>query len=426
MLLRINKTPICKAFLGLYIFSLAFFDKSVFFGYDAPHLYIGLTILIIVPSLSRDNNIVLPRAVFYWQFFLIAILLSSLFAISQEKTLYSAIRFMSTIIISLSIYNLVRLYHDGVADSLNYYLVLSIFLSILGIVQFVEFNIFHNFRLYFPPTNLTYMASGDAGAVAGNNIAIFRATATFAEPSWLGYFLVPALVLSITRFFQSKHFKNLASVSIVFVGLLSTLSFGALSLALVAIVILTFSKLIWPLMKRLLKLRLYLPYFRVLLRIGVVILAFLFIILYYVPEVKEYVTARLQTLFLGNDPSFTMRVGTVSQALGLFEASPFVGIGAGNYRFASARLLGTTADVSINSGFFLILAEMGVIGIAGFCLILWKSFRTNLGNRFPSGELISWILLSHFLLLMSYNWWYHPLLWTHLTVALAVQKKSTY
>ena len=171
---------IYKLLLGLYVFSLAFFDKAIFFGYDSPYLYVGAISILAVVVLRRRIGIVLPNAVIFWLLFFIALLLSSFFAISYEKILSNAVRLVSIIVISVGIYNLLRSYRYGIKDTLNFYLSLSFLLSIFGMLQFIEFNFFHTFNLYFPPTNLQFAASGGPGAIAGP-LAIFRATGTFAE-----------------------------------------------------------------------------------------------------------------------------------------------------------------------------------------------------------------------------------------------------
>jgi len=419
-LLGQSEIRIFKFLLGLHIFSLAFFDQAIFFGYDAPYIYTGLIIFVAVIVLRRNAGIVLPKAVFFWSLFLVAILLSSFVASSQEKILSNAIRFVSVMVISLGVYNLLKLYQHSVMDALKFYVVLSVLLSIFGVLQFIEFNCFHTFRLYLPATNLTFIASGGPGAVTGNGVVIFRATGTFAEPSWLGYYLVPALLLTIIRYLQTGRLTNLILTLVVFVGLLSTFSFTALILSAIAIIILISTKLLWPLLYLKLPRRRFL--FACLL--GATVLSIGFLGWNYVPKANEYLTTRWQTLTQALDPSAAMRISTVKQALALFGRSPLLGIGAGNYPFAASLFLGAPTDVSIDSGFLLILVETGLIGLVAFGLILWQSFRASLKNDSTLREQLFWLLLSHVLLLVPYNWWYHPLLWFHLTVALVVQKEA--
>jgi hypothetical protein len=406
-----------KLLLGLYVFSLAFFDKAIFFGYDSPCVYVGM-ICVLAVVFSKKTGIVLPNAVIFWLLFLFAILLSSYLAISYDKILSSTARLISIIIISVGIYNILRSYRYSIKDTLNFYLALSILLSIVGMLQFIEFNIFHTFNLYFPPTNLQFVASGGPGALTGP-LAIFRATGTFAEPSWLAYYLIPALILSITRYMQTSIITNLTSALIILGGLISTLSVAGLILFVFIILILFFIKILFVL----LHMRLFPSHFIRLACFGIIMILIVNITGFLMPISESYINNRIDEITYGLDPSSNVRISTANQAVLLFELSPILGIGAGNYPFAASLFLGDPADVSINSGFLLILAETGIIGFVAFGLVLWRSFRPILRISSPLGEQLIWLLLCDSLLLISYNWWYHPLLWLHLTIPLAINNE---
>ena len=89
-------------------------------------------------------------------------------------------------------------------------------------------------------------------------------------------------------------------------------------------------------------------------------------------------------------------------------------------------LLGGSIDISINSGYLLILAELGLIGILAFIMILIYDYiiTLNIRHDLELRDQLIWLLLSHVLLLISYNWWYHFLLWFHLVIPIAAQKNS--
>lgn len=413
-----TETRIYKFLLCLYVFSLTFFDKAIFFGYDSPYLYVGSIIFLAAIVFRKDVGIVLPKAVFFWLLFLATILLYSFSAISQEKILSNAARLALTIVISLSIYNLLRSYQYSITDTLKFYVTFSVLLSIFAVFQFVEFNFFRTFRLYLPPTNLTFTESGGPGAVAGG-VVIFRATGTFAEPSWLAYYLIPAFMLAIVRYLETARLTNLILTLVIFVGMLSTLSVTALILSTIATTILIFTKFLWPL----LRLKLLPRRFLSTCLLGITVLSVIFLGWNYGLEANEYLTNRLETLVQELDPSAAIRYSTIKEALALFKLSPLLGIGAGNYPFAASRFLGVPADISIDSGFFLILAEMGLIGLVTFSLVLWQSFRPILKINSSLKERLFWLLLSQVLLLISYNWWYHPLLWLHLTLPLVLRNR---
>lgn len=409
---------IYKLLLGLYVFSLAFFDKAIFFGYDSPYLYVGAISILAVVVLRRRIGIVLPNAVIFWLLFFIALLLSSFFAISYEKILSNAVRLVSIMVISVGIYNLLRSYKYGIKDTLNFYLALSFLLSIFGMLQFIEFNYFHTFNLYLPPTNLQFAASGGPGAIAGP-LAIFRATGTFAEPSWLAFYLAPALILSITRYMQTSRITNLILILTILGGLISTLSLAGLILTSFIILNIFFIKFLFLL----LHLKLFPSHFIRFACLGIIILLILPLVGNFIPNADNYLKTRVDEVTHGLDPSSEIRISTANHAVLLFERSPLLGIGAGNYPFAASLFLGEPADVSINSGFLLILAEMGIIGFVTFGLVLWKSFRPILRISSPLSEQLLWLVLCDSLLLISYNWWYHPLLWLHLTIPLAINNE---
>lgn len=60
---------------------------------------------------------------------------------------------------SISFYNLLIRYDDGISDALNCNIILIILLSLLRILQVIEFNFLHSFNLFFPLPNLTIIRS---------------------------------------------------------------------------------------------------------------------------------------------------------------------------------------------------------------------------------------------------------------------------
>lgn len=114
----------------------------------------------------------------------------------------------------------------------------------------------------------------------------------------------------------------------------------------------------------------------------------------------------------GTDVSASMRKDTATQALELFKSFLLLGVGIGNYQYASSILLGGSVDIFINSGYILILAELGLIGILAFIMILIYDYiiTLNIRHDLELRDQLIWLLLSHVLLLISYNWWYHFLL----------------
>jgi len=410
---------ISKLLLGLYIFSLAFFDKAILFGYDSLTLYVAVLIFLFI--LKKSLNILIPRAIFVWLIFLVVLLLSSIAAFSLAKIMTSALRYIAVLICSISLYNLLIYYDDGISDALNYYIILAISLSLLGILQVIEFNFLHSFNLYFPPTNLTFIRSGGPGAVTKSGIVIFRATGTFAEPSWLAYFLFPALTLMIIRFLQHSNMYNLLSAIIIFIGLLCSFSFNSIVILSIMFLLLLFIKLLCPLY--FLKMPDKQTILSLLFGIVIVLIVVAFIASCF-PVARIYLTSRLQEVVSGTDVSASMRKDTAKQALELFKSFPILGVGIGNYQYVSSILLGGPADISINSGYLLILSELGLIGILVFIMILIYEYiiTLNIRHNLELRDQLIWLLMSHVLLLISYNWWHHFLLWFHLVIPLAAKK----
>lgn len=406
---------ICRFLLGLYVLSLAFFDKAVFSSHDSPYLYVGIICLFAVLIFRKNGVILFPKAAFFWLFFLIALLLSSFSAISYEKILSNSMLFLLIIAISIIIYNLLRLYRQSLIDALDFYLLLSFLLSILAILQFIEFNFLHTFNLYLPPTNQQFILSGGPGAVVGG-LEIFRATGTFAEPSWLAFYLVPALILALNRYLYDGNSKSIILALFIFLGLLCTLSFIGFIFSGVSILLLFFKKILYPIFCFKFSI---LPALR-LAFLGIIMILVLQLVVNYAPVADNYIKSRLDNIALGQDSSSEIRMNTVNQAFNLFKHNPLFGIGAGNYQFAAESFLWEPAeDVSINSGFLLILAEMGILGFLAYGLILWQSLRPTLEIISPFRDQLFWLLITDVLLMIGYNWWFHPLLWFHLTIPLA-------
>lgn len=126
------------------------------------------------------------------------------------------------------------------------------------------------------------------------------------------------------------------------------------------------------------------------------------------PVARIYLTSRLQEVVSGTDVSASMRKDTATQALELFKSFPLLGVGIGNYQYASSILLGGSVDISINLEYLLFLAELGLIGILAFIMILIYDYiiTLNIWHDLELRDQLIWLLLSHVLLLILYNWWY--------------------
>ena len=407
------KQKVSKYLIGIYIFSLAFYQKEVFLGYDSPWVYAGLFCLLFSIIFKSDENIYIPKVFFYWFFFMFLIVLSSITSFYPEKVLFTLIRYGVVITISFGLYQLLTIYSEGVKDFLRFQIWLSIILSILAIAQIIEFNLKHSHFLYFPPTNLTYILSGTSGAVV-RGLNIYRATGTFAEPSHFAYYLLPVLVLTIVKYFQSKQKKDLLVFLIIAMGWLSTISFSNLLIGIVIIPIFLTNKFIYE--KH--KLKMIQLFFGIILFFVIVII----FIKNYFPQYFDYILNRSSLIFSKNDPSLIQRLYTIQDAILLFKKNIIFGIGAGNYNITSRLILGKVADVSIDSGFILILVELGLLGFIIFGFIFYISIRSTLKNKSALGEQLYWLLLTQLFILLFSNYWCSPFLWANLAAAFVVNK----
>jgi O-antigen ligase len=391
----------------VYVFSLAFFDKAGFFGYDSPWMWVGLACFAWVLTSRGPGAFRVPRAFFLWHLFMIVLLAPAVFSASPEQVLLDVVRFGFLILVCLGLYQVMRRDARGVRRVLDCQLWLGMGLSALGIVQLLEYNLLHSMHLYLPATNLTYIASGGAGAVTGGTV-LFRATGTFAEPSWLGYFLIPSLVLGVGRYLRRGGVKRFLICCLIALGLLATGSFSAFLLGGAVTGLLILRNLVAGGNRHR------------ILRSGalpaavVVVTLCLFV---YVPQVREYAVRRFSDVSSAEDPSMTQRTDTMHEAVQLFMEHPVWGVGLGNYGVVRAH----ASDVSINSAAFLLLAETGLVGLLLFGAILASSVVSTFSERTDGAFDLRWVLLAHAAMLVVFNWWFHPLLWLNIAAAAALR-----
>ncbi len=387
----------------IYVFSLAFFDKAGVAGYDSPWMWIGLACVIRALLTGGLNTFRLPRTLFLWHLFLIVLILPAVFSIAPEQVLFDVVRFGFLICVCLGLYQLMRRDDRSPGTVLDYQLWMGLGLSVLGLLQLLEYNLLNSMSLYLPATNLTYIAAGSAGAVTGNTM-LFRATGTFAEPSWLAYFLIPSLVLGVSRFLRTGGLKRFVVCCLIGLGLLATGSFSGFLLGISVTSLL----LVRNLLSR--------SNSRRILRTGAfpaAIAAGALCLFVYVPGIRDYVLQRLSSVVSANDPSMAQRTETMHEALGLFMKNPVFGVGLGNY----PAMLASGVDVSISSSLFLLLAETGMVGLMLFGLIVTSSVVSTYSHRSDDAFDLRWVLIAHAAALFVFNWWSHPLLWLNIAAA---------
>lgn len=92
---------------------------------------------------------------------------------------------------------------------------------------------------------------------------------------------------------------------------------------------------------------------------------------------------RISTLSTGiyrADPGVQARYDAWGVATQMFLDNPLTGVGAGNFdnaRWSGYRLSGERTVLTAHSIYFLLIAELGVIGLAAFCFLVVSAFVAN-------------------------------------------------
>ena len=127
------------------------------------------------------------------------------------------------------------------------------------------------------------------------------------------------------------------SAIILFIRLLRSFSFNSIVMLSFMFLLLFFIKLLCPLY--ILKMPNKQTILSLLFGIVIVLIVVAFIASCF-PVVRIYLTSWLQEVVSGTDVSANMRKDTATQALELFKSFLLLGVGIGNYQYASSILLG--------------------------------------------------------------------------------------
>lgn len=356
-------------FDGFQVFSIA--------GYGVKFVDITLAILYVFfifhlifekKRVELNNNVVFH----FLLLVLFSAMLSGIYPLVKGDGL-AIVQFIKTFIHFVFVYFFVffSLLYDLKTDFWNklirILLIYSIFINIFGIYQ--VFARLYDLPLAWLPLNnvsMVYRGLYDISDISQLSIQfmnLYRATSIFTEPSHYAIFLTLILVFQLTPYLQKKEpfiksrLLNIIITSLSFVSLLATFSLTALiTLAMIYMGYLFFER------------REIFKNF-VFITIGALIILIItdFIIKSYTetsPLQLFYtrVDGVVQTI-LGNDrqisgESFKYRTVIIETAFEIWQKSPIIGCGLGNFYLNQNKNINFAHDIIGNA-----ISEMGFIGL---------------------------------------------------------------
>ncbi|MCY0892161.1 MAG: O-antigen ligase family protein [Acidibacillus sp.] len=278
----------------------------------------------------------------------------------------------------------------------------------IGLMQWIDFNVLHRVPFYITPTVPTYQLAAANGAYTAMGSLVYRISGAYGEPSWFGLYTSLLLMVSLGFLFGGaieigKNLKKLLSISaiVMFLTLIISRSLTGIGLAVIANMITAI--LFIPLRRSRPILHRVLLLLIVAAVVGGTIL--------YVVFTHGYLAQRIPKILDLTDPSVVQRLGTFKQAIQLWSYSPFIGIGVGQYSLAEVKYLSNYIDVSIDSGWLLVLAETGLFGFLSYFGFLFylcrKLFKHYTRSAFVMGSVIVYLFIE----LISLNDTYSVFIW---------------
>jgi len=418
--------------LCLLILSLPFYDFSLFSIGTSTILrttFIAGGLLIIVfflRVLSTKGRFKVNKALWAVVAFNIACLLSIINLLGKDithlvefSTVWLQLAFVSLLFFSLA--NL-RINSGQLFKVLQVWLLVAFLVSLYTIYQ----TFARNFDLPFAYLKLNDPLRPWQGAgVFGGYV---RPSSTFAEPTYLGtYLLGPILLMMIPRrrvFFQNPLFHYLVLVTILLAFLLA---FGLASwLTLIAVVFFAFWKKGG--------LRLIIRVIGIMFMVGLVILG---IQMAGIPF--SHITYRFEALFAGlergglyaiSPGSIGVRLASVTAAFKVWISHPFLGVGLNNVRFYEPQLIPQwyigpeMTFAGAHNMWVNVLAQVGIIGFIPFVLIWIRSLQMAKGASYTCqgkegilAQAIFYILLADVIRGLMGISFIHPRVWLHLGLA---------
>jgi hypothetical protein len=257
---------------------------------------------------------------------------------------------------------------------INIYIVSAIFVSILGIYQFL--SIYFNLNLPFERLPIINPSLGGGLSAVGFWEGFPRVSSTLIEPAYFGNYLVTVIPILLAGLIYKQSYFTKSKVSyiflvfIFFIALIITFSrapyigivIGALILLVVPLrynFLLAFSKFI-----------------KFMFAAGAGLLFLSFVI---GKNIFSIILRRYFSIQIFYDLSTHERATMIITQLNIFKEFPILGVGLGNFGFYYSNFKPSWGYAVAESGrSFLptqniygeIIAETGILGILSFCLIL--------------------------------------------------------
>lgn len=288
--------------------------------------------------------------------------------------------------------------------------------------------------LGLPLAQLAIQAKGYSGMLVKEYYGFFAISSWFAEPSWLGsYLIVPLLYLAGVIVFDVAEpigfARRRAWLLLVAIALALFLS---LSQAAYATLLLVSVALVWSLRGRL-RLGRTLR-FGVAIAVVVVPIAFLLrrggadVIRAQRDRLTGLIAAVRSPAIATAITSYTIRLQDMRAGLALWESSPLLGVGINNVRYhEQAGLLTDPPSGSVDSGLLQLLVEQGLLGFLALALalaILWDRLRLAYGGGREQDEgrrfllwFLRWGLFADVVNSAFTHPWQHPQRWIVIAAA---------
>jgi len=253
------------------------------------------------------------------------------------------------------------------------YIICGIIISILGIFQYIYFNLFNGWDNYSNYVLKSFLGSLIYGnktaqmiALTGSNwingLVGFRGTSIFGGPDSNGMFACLILALAISL--KSLNYNTkMINISIVVSLLNLILTFGRaswLNFIFILISLMSFKK----------------KGIKTIVKLLIGFTCIIIIILLINPSVLDKVNIALASIVNTNEQSNAGRLDIWQSNFVLFFKHPILGWGIGNYNFAYEYMFNKVSELinfSAHNAYFLFLVEDGILGTTFFIMFYVKN-----------------------------------------------------
>lgn len=354
-------------------------------------LIIMMGLLIVFPQKENffipKNDINVVLLIFYFicivSVFMSAYLSFELFRgeLPWLKSIKRLIGLTAVILIYFAIITFVNT-EEKFYKCINIYVISAIFVSILGIYQFLSIYFHLNLPLErFPVINPSL---GSGLSAVGFWQGLPRVSSTLKEPAYFGNYLVTVIPILIAGTIYNEYFfvklksQMFFLTSILFIGLIITFSrapYMGMIIAFLMLLIMTFLYNFSSVLPKMLKL---------LIGMGAGLLFLTFIT---GKNIFLIILRRFFSIQIMYDISTLERSTMIVTQLNIFRKYPILGVGLGNFGFYYDKFKPDWGYAVAETGasFFPsqniygeIIAETGILGILSFCLILLLVVVTGL------------------------------------------------